>query len=468
MEAEEPPRDVLMRRLRDSLSEQERAHFNEQHKELARAIRSGGKDGNPLVLRDAITLMLARAQAHALDEAISQNHVLFLVEQQLARLEQDIDASTLDTRLDRMKRERVEHERAQDDWLTAYQRAATMLVMTVEGAREHYEQLKEPYDQMVRHAAEAEQVSREITRLTLQHDQLASERRMVATQRVAEAAAMEKHSALVAYMRYFAEYNTDQVLLMYVKQRERRDATHKEGREEAPRSKKKPRSDAHDLVDGALCLYRQGSDRMVKFIARDDTLLQLYEQLASASTTAGGFISVRRVERIGASQASQWQLCPHMSQQGAILLETDALQPLFASDGTPAATKHADRFAVLYELVYYMQQAALQLQGFQYNQRDAKRLMWVARQQPRKYGQLVCASKMGVVMVELGEARVQESDPLYLEAVDYTLFTELVRALPLPNFTHKMLALLADHARLPYKEVLGALATYWAERAFTT
>ena len=468
MEPEESAVAVLQRRLRDSLSEQERTHFNELHKALARAVRTGGKNGDPLALRDAIVLMLARMQGHALDQAISLDHVLYLLEKQLARLEQDWDAATLDARLERMRRERLEHEQAQDDWLAVYQRSAVTLVMTVEGAREHYAQLKQPYDEMVRHATEAKQVKRVITQLTLERDKLASERRMVAAQRVLADAATEKHSALVAYMQYFDETNSEARLLKYVRRREQRDATHKESREEAPRSRKKPRADAHELVSDALCLYRQSQDRMVKFIARDDALLQLYEQLAGAATTAGGFVTIRRTERLDASQSDQWQLCPHMRQQGAILMEIDALQPLFASDGSLVTTKHADRFAVLYELVHYMQQAAQQLQGFQYNQRDVTRLMWQMRPQPRKYGQLSCVSKMGVVMLELSEARVQQSDPLYLESVDYALFTELARTLTLPNFTHKLLALLGDHKRLSYKEVLSALAVYWSERAFTT
>ena len=206
---------------------------------------------------------------------------------------------------------------------------------------------------------------------------------------------------------------------------------------------------------------------MVKFIARDEAMLQLYEQLAGASTTAGGFMPVRRVERLDATQAAQWHLCPQVAQSGgAILMETDVLQPLFGDDGaTTAATKHADRFAVLYELVHYMQQAAQLLQGFHYGERDARRLMWVARPQVRRYGSLVCASKMGVVMVDLTQAQYG-SQSLYLESTDYALFTELARALRVPNFTHKLLGLLDDHARMSYAELLRALATYWSERAF--
>jgi hypothetical protein len=469
MEAE-PPRETLKQRLRRLLNRQELTDFALLHDEFRAAVQIGAKNGDPLAIRRDIELMVTRMQGHALDRAIWQNHVLAVVERALAELEQRIEAATLEQRLAETERAIDEHRHARDQALQTYQRTANTLIMTVDSALTHYHQLQAPHDALEHHAAEVKRAKLTRAVQRLQRDNLAAERRMVALQRVREGRAMEKHLALVEYLRYFADTYTESVMARVMRRRTERAQERKEARDEPPpRERKKRRSDAHELVSESLCLFRQDRDHMVKFIAPDDALLRLYERLGAVdSPTAGGFMPVRRVERLDAEQVADWDACPDLQAQqaGAILLETDALQPLF-TDEASSATRHSERFAVLYELVYFMQMAALLLDGFQYGQSDPRRLMWLPRQAPRRYGSLVCPAKMGVLMVDLTQARTG-SGSLYLETTDYALFTALARALTVPNLTHKLLAHLEQHQRLPYTDLLRTLATYWSERSFST
>ncbi len=447
-------------RLKEALSEEQRARFSDLHGEFYEALRTRGKSGDPAKARDALRLYMDLLAQLARDIAESQQRVVTMVEADLELQEQEEGAADLDTRLAQADADTHTQRDALEEAFARYRAIATELVLTVEGALDQFARLREPHAEMERARMGVLRATAQRSLLRLQRDRLVAERRMVARQHTEAEHAQERLQAIAQYRVYFEATYTDEMVARALQPRKARDETHKEGREEAPRVRKRPRTLALELLSAPLCLYQEGAHQF-KFILPDDRLLRLYSRLAKNETTRSGFAPLKRAQRVEAEQAQRLALCPELSE-GAYLLETEGVR-LF--DGAPL--KHVERFCLLYELVYYQQQAATLLNGFHYGARDATHLCWIARPQSRHYDKLVCASHRGVIMLDLSYARVGAGS-LYLEDDDYVLFTELARAQPVPNFTHKLLALLAAHQRLAYGELLRALATYWSERAFLT
>ncbi len=209
----------------------------------------------------------------------------------------------------------------------------------------------------------------------------------------------------------------------------------KKPRTQGPGIEPPPKKMLAESIDPVQCIYRKSANTLVKFIPPN--LAMFYIEMENID----GFVKIIEPRNLDEFPVDTYEICTDMNP-------TDKVTQLTLSDnihGLPIDGNHMEKFCILYELLHTLQ-AAYKENGFRYNRRNYDTLKYERVVNDRSYeaGKILCSSKKKVLITDLSRSKKEltPSKRGRLDARDVTLFLALIRQLRIPNFTHKIIALL--------------------------